>query len=183
MQPGEIVTCACCQAKSRATWTPQDRAWEEGFPLLLAWMHGPHLRVEVMPKAPTLCIWCHERREVMGDDAPPLYRPAPGALPGELPRLKEAGEERPAELEGSERNPGVGVGGPAAPLESPSLIRYRELAQAFFTETGLRPPGKENPGAVDDAALWKKWTEFCRARAVAAQPPKKAKPQGQLGLF
>jgi hypothetical protein len=84
IRPGDAVTCACCGAQARAQWTPLDRPWQEGYPLLLTWTHGPHPRTEATHVAPERCIWCEERCNALGGDAPPLYRPAPGAEPGEL---------------------------------------------------------------------------------------------------
>ncbi len=78
MRPGDLVTCTCCGAQARATWSSQVHAWREGDALSLRWTHGPHPRHQVTHVTPALCIWCHERRQVLGPDAEPLYRPVPG---------------------------------------------------------------------------------------------------------
>jgi hypothetical protein len=79
VKPGDVITCITCGAKARARWTSRERAWQEGWALLLTWTHGPHPRHEAATEVPERCLWCHERCEALGKDAAPLYRPAPGA--------------------------------------------------------------------------------------------------------
>jgi hypothetical protein len=80
VKPGEIATCSGCGAQARATWSGQARPHQDGWPVLLTWTHGPQERCHVVTgEAPTLCGWCWERRQALGPDAPPLYRPAAGA--------------------------------------------------------------------------------------------------------
>ncbi len=90
MRPGDVVTCAACGARARATFSSGAAAWREGYPVALTWTHGPHPRCHVVTEAPALCSWCFERRQALGDDAEPLYRPAPGAEL-ELPPAEPAG--------------------------------------------------------------------------------------------
>lgn len=88
MRPGELATCSCCGAQARATFSAGAAAWREGYPVALTWTHGPHPRCHVVHDAPALCSWCHERRQALGDDAEPLYRPEPEL---ELPPAEPAG--------------------------------------------------------------------------------------------
>ena len=202
MRPGDVVTCTCCGSQARAQWTPLDRPRQEGYPLLLTWTHGPHPRTHVTHEAPERCIWCHERCQALGDDAPPLYRPAPGAEPGEL---VVAHTERPAgnvpgnipassagegpgatpEADAPEADPAGLDGRPSRP-RSP-LERFEELAEAFRRATGMLAPGKDqaaaacgSPSDQERAAAWRSW---CRARGEHTPPKPAPKPRGQLSLF
>lgn len=102
MKPGDVATCTCCGAQAVAQWTPQDRPWQEGWPLTFAWTHGPEPRVTVTAGAADRCPWCFERQAVLGKDAAPLYRPAPGAAPGTLEQagLNSQPDRAPARLTG-----------------------------------------------------------------------------------
>lgn len=112
MKPGDVVTCTCCGARAVAQ-SSAPAAWREGFPVLLTWTHGPHPRHEAALRVPELCLWCHERREALGADAAPLYRPKPGDEPGRLRSVGEGplnvGNPPPPKADGS--------GGNKAPLE------------------------------------------------------------------
>lgn len=181
MKPGDVVICACCSATAAATWCSLERAWQEGWPLRLTWTHGPHPRHEAATKAPEFCLWCHERRQVLGADAPPLYRPTAssgGEGAGTTPATAR-GEGAPAPL------PTVNeTASPARSSPSP-LDRYEELAAAFHRETGMLAPGKDQPAAMNGSPSLEeraeRWREWCAARAAAAAP--KPKPKGQLALW
>lgn len=169
MRPGDVITCGGCGARAVARSSAPER-WQEGWPLLLTWTHGPHPRHEAASQVPALCLWCLERRHVLGPNAPPLYRPSSA---GEGP-LNEAARGTPP--------PANGLGN-KAPLE-----RYEELAAAFHRETGMLAPGKDQPAAMNGSPSLEeraeRWRAWCAARAAAARPPPKPKPpKGQLGLF
>lgn len=194
MRLGDVITCGGCGARAVAQSSAPER-WQEGWPLLLTWTHGPHPRHEAMSTAPEFCLWCAERRHVLGPNAPPLYRPrgvgegplnetsagipppAPLGNKAPLERLEET-RPAPAETEPAGRAPS-----PAGPLE-----RYEKLAAAFHRETGMLAPGKDQPAAMNGSPSLEeraeRWRSWCAARAAAAAPPKKARPpKGQLGLF
>lgn len=117
MKPGDVVTCGTCGAQARATWTSRERAWQEGWALRLTWTHGPHPRHEAVTTTPERCLWCHERCAVLGADAPPLYRPAPGAeLVEDVGSAGEGPLTDRSETSGTSTAPGALVGS-KAPLE------------------------------------------------------------------
>ena len=165
MTPGEIVTCSRCGARSEPLHTTGGRRWEEGGALIVTWTNYAHPRHDVVSAAgepPALCLPCDDRR--LGFPEP---RSAGGGPCTVGVQHADRGTTRPDTTDGFK-----------APLE-----RFADLAAAYHEATGSWPPGKDNPAAVDDEAAWKRWTEWCRARA-AAQAPKAKPPRGhQLGLF
>ncbi len=161
MKPGEIVTCAACGARARATFSSGAAAWREGYPVALTWTHGPHPRCHVVFEPPALCSWCFERRQALGADAPPLYRPAPDAPTGcyYLRDGKPTEGCRPTAACWSEACGAAGVARPAAPgteLEPELQLPPAEPAD---------PPGQTY---VEDLAA---------GRVAPFTPP------AQLGLF
>jgi hypothetical protein len=61
VKPGDVATCQDCGATAIATWSSRERAWAEGWPLLVSWRNGPFPRHEVAMRAPERCLWCQDR--------------------------------------------------------------------------------------------------------------------------
>jgi hypothetical protein len=189
MKPGDVVSCSDCGSLSLPA-SYSGALWQEGWPLLVTWKNGPHPRHALSSRycaAIERCSWCDDKaRGFPALTNRPLPREVPWVAGGlaqsfEIPAVgadapRSAGEDPcPVVSHDPEprADPADGSGGP--------LERFAPLAAAFHAETGLWPPGKDNPSAVNDEALWKRWRGWCAARAAAAAP--KAKPRGQLGLF
>jgi hypothetical protein len=191
MKPGDVVSCSDCGSLSLPA-SYSGALWQEGWPLLVTWKNGPHPRHALSSRycaAIERCSWCDDKaRGFPALTNRPLPREVPWVAGGpaqsfEIPAVGadapgSAGEgplnDAQSKTSGESMEPGAARGN-KAPLE-----RFAPLAAAFHAETGLWPPGKDNPAGVDDEALWKRWREWCAARAAAAAP--KPKPRGQLGL-
>ncbi len=99
MKPGDVLTCACCGARSEPLHTTGGRRFEEGGALIASWANYPHPRHDVVQGEvpPALCLPCDDER---------LGFPPP----------RSAREGRPAVPQGSGGR-AAGGGEPAAPLE------------------------------------------------------------------
>jgi hypothetical protein len=173
---------------------------------VLVWTHGPHPRQEAAFDAPERCIWCKERTEAMGADAPPLYRPTvPPVQAGAAPTASAPSAADPLcspkpytatdvrrDLEDGLKRAGEAVAPVldryvetvVAPVID-ALARFEELAEAFRRETGMLAPGKDQPAAMNGSPSLEeraeRWRLWCAARAAAARP--QPKPKGQLSLL
>lgn len=186
MRPGDVVTCSCCGAQARATWSSRERPWQEGWPVTVTWTHGPHERHQVVTgEAPTTCSWCWERRQALGPDAQPLYLPGPSAPTGcyYLRDGRPTDGCRPTSACWTEACGAAGVARPAAPdvraaalaagfsrQDAESLAEQPELADEFGLPPAA-PPEPRHRTYLDD-----------RLDGTVPEPAPAPTPT-QLGLF
>jgi hypothetical protein len=62
MNPGDVLTCSTCGARSLPLHTTGGRRFEDGGALVVSWDHGPNPRHEAASVLPTLCLWCDDKR-------------------------------------------------------------------------------------------------------------------------